>query len=215
MRNPLRLFFPRRETYLLFTARLANTESPPPPDPAQIETALISAPNHPLMPALEQFCTAGGFPPSWSAEMFHDGAHAVVALDTSSQQPAAMAWLVQRPYYVAEVDHTIDPAGGVYFFGDFVALAYRGRRLQRLLLQHRLARAAHSAVPHAYTIIRDDNGPSIANYRALGFVPTTALTCTHWLWRDKYRIKVLPTLDRSLPALTRDPAIRTLRPSVH
>jgi GNAT superfamily N-acetyltransferase len=216
MRNPLRLIFPRRETYLLLTARLAGRESPPPPvDPAQIETAVIGAADHPVAGALEQFCTAGGFPRSWSVDMLGDGAQAFIAVDTASRRRvAAMAWLVRRPYYVAEVDHTIDPAGGVYFFGDFVAPVYRGRRLQRLLLEHRLACAAQAGVPHAYTIIRDDNGPSIANYRALGFVPTTALARTHWPWRDRHRLTFLPTLDKSLPALDRDARTRTLRPTV-
>jgi GNAT superfamily N-acetyltransferase len=215
MRALLRRLLRRRETYLLFSAHLADAQTGRPAGPANIEATLISNPGDRLAEPLEQFCAAVGFPPGWAGDMFSDGARSVVALDTASGQVAAMGWLVRRAFYVAEVDHTIDPAGGVYFFGDFVAPAYRGRRLQRLVLQHRIARCAQDGITHAYTIIGDDNGPSIANYRALGFVSTTAMTCTRWLGRTKYGTKALPTLTKGLRALVPDPnsATRLLRPA--
>jgi GNAT superfamily N-acetyltransferase len=147
---------------------------------------------------LDPFCTNAGFPTGWANDMNAGGAEALIVRDASGDV-IAMAWHTNRPFFVAEIDFTFVPRNGVYLFGDYVTPAHRGKKLQRLLVRQRLAAAARNGAAIAYTIIHAGNAPSLASYRALGFVPTTRLTRTRWLGRDRDHAAPVTTRDRSLP----------------
>ena len=202
MRNPFRRLLPRRETYLLFARPPAPCDRTP---PADIVITHITTPDHPAVQPLEPFCTAHGFPPGWPRDMLAAGAQAVVAADAATQALMAMAWLTTAPFYVEEIDHTLDPAGGVYLFGDFVAPPHRGKGLQGTLLRQRLMLSPDKI---AYTIVRDDNAPSIKNYRALDFIPTTRLTHQHWSGRSRWNCQAAPGANARLPAFESRPGNR-------
>jgi GNAT superfamily N-acetyltransferase len=116
--------------------------------------------------------------------MLADGAPALVAVDDATGETLAMAWTTSRPFHVEEIGATIDPGpGGVYLFGDFVAPAARGRRLQRLLVNRRLRRAAADA--HlACTIVHPDNAASVRSYEHEGFAARGRFVRTTWLKRE-------------------------------
>ena len=205
IRTLLRRLLSQRETYLLFARHAQAIQIPVPEALDAFQFSTLTQVNDPLTQPLDPFCTSHGFPPNWPAQMLVQGAHAVMAIDSSTRQIAAMAWLTTRPYYVEEIDHTLDPAGGVYLFGDFVAPAYRGRRLQRTLLAHRLSRFPTQS---AYTIIRDDNAPSIRNFESVDFIPTTHLIHKQWLGRASWACTPAPAADKRLPTFERLPGNR-------
>jgi ribosomal protein S18 acetylase RimI-like enzyme len=188
---------PRRETYLLFARPPAPCDLTHPADAA---IALITSPDDPAIQPLDHFCTSNGFPPGWPAGMLGSRAQALTAAHPDTDAIMAMAWLTTAPFYVEEIDHTLDPAGGAYFFGDFVAPAHRGRGLQRALLRHRLALSPGAT---AYTIIRNDNIPSIANYQSVGFTPTTRLSSRRWLGATRWTCSTIPGVDARLPTFER------------
>jgi hypothetical protein len=192
----LRRFRPTRQVYLLF-ARLPAPVTPAPLPEFVIQS--LATPNDPLAQSLDEFCTAHGFPPGWPGEMLTQGARAFIAQLPGGGQIAATAWLTTHAFYVEEIDHTLDPAGGAYLFGDFVTPPYRGRRLQRTLLAHRLAHLP--AGSPAYTIIRDDNIPSIRNFESMNV--TARLTHTRWLGRSKWTCVSAAASDKNLPTFER------------
>lgn len=132
---------------------------------------------------LELFAVAQGFPSGWAADMLAEGAMGLLAVDAGSRAVLAMGWSTSHPFYVEEIGRTIDPgAQGVYLFGDFVAPAARGRRIQRLLVSERLRRATGAA--SACTIVHPDNVPSLHSYQNEGFVAGARYTRTFWLGRN-------------------------------
>jgi GNAT superfamily N-acetyltransferase len=137
--------------------------------------------------------------------MLRGGARAITASDPQTHTLIAMAWHTAAPFFVEEIDHTLDPAGGVYLFGDFVAPASRGRGLQRALVRQRLALAPNLT---AHTIIRDNNLPSLKSYQALGFTPTTRLTSHRWLGLGRWHCTPIAGADGRLPAFDRHPGKR-------
>jgi ribosomal protein S18 acetylase RimI-like enzyme len=204
MRNLFCRFIPRQETYLLLAKDLQRAASPSPQPADPLETSLLTTPDDPLAQSLDQFCTTHGFPPAWPLGMLRQSAQALVATDPATHTIIGMAWLTTRPFYVEEIDHTLDPAGGVYLFGDFVAPAHRGKRLHRALIEQRLA---HTNAPFACTIIRDNNTPSINNYRALNFIPTTRLTRRRWFGRTDSNCTPV-NADHRHPVFERQPGNR-------
>jgi ribosomal protein S18 acetylase RimI-like enzyme len=102
-----------------------------------------------------------------------------MALEAGSDRPLAMAWATKRPFWVGEIDATLDPGGGTYLFGDFVAPAHRGRGLQRLLVAERLNDA-----PRACTIVHPDNAASVRSYGGAGFADAGRFTRYRWVGRS-------------------------------
>jgi GNAT superfamily N-acetyltransferase len=192
MKGLLRSLVPCQQTHLIFARALTPADAD---TTAEVPGVTIESPSD--ANALDEFCIKAGFPVGWTAEMVQAGAHAIIARDAADI--IAMAWHTARPFFVAEIDFTFVPHNGEYLFGDYVAPAHRGRKLQRLLVRHRLAAAARNGAAIAYTIIHADNAASLASYRALGFVPTTRLTRTRWLGRDRDHVAPISTRDRSLP----------------
>jgi ribosomal protein S18 acetylase RimI-like enzyme len=166
--------FPRRDTHLLLS-RAGGGDSPFSLDGVDVRAG---APD-----ILESFTTEFGFPAGWAGEMLTEGAQPVIACDASTGATLAMAWATTRPFFVEEIGATIDPGeGGVYLFGDYVAPAARGRRLQRLLVAERLRRAGPDA--RACTIVHPTNEPSMRSYRHEGFMEGGRFTRTWWLGRN-------------------------------
>jgi GNAT superfamily N-acetyltransferase len=171
----LRRLIPYTETHLLLTHPDASRGSGFSVEGIDIERGDESR--------LEAFAAAQGFPSGWAAEMLAGGATALLALDATTREPLAMGWATARPFHVEEVGRTIDPGErGIYLFGDFVAPAARGRKLQRLLVSQRLGRA--NGATRACTIVHPENVPSLHSYQNEGFVPGARYTRTFWLGRE-------------------------------
>lgn len=148
--------------------------------PPGIELAEVSTADGPAFDALQSFCMMSGFGEGWAPSMLEQGAQGTVVVE--SAVPLAMAWSVDRPFYVEEINATFDPVEAAYFFGDFVGPAHRGRRLQRLLVEHRLAQL-HK--PHALTLVHPDNPSSIRSYQNVGFVVAGRIENCRWLGRER------------------------------
>jgi GNAT superfamily N-acetyltransferase len=133
-----------------------------------IDPVAVSADDRVRIELLDNFTARNGFPAGWVREMLADGAQAVVARDEGSNEILAMGWNTTRAFHIEEIGATLDPAGAVYFFGDFVAPAHRGRKLQRLLVAERLARMSDAS--RACTVIHPDNIASLRSYQSERFV---------------------------------------------
>jgi GNAT superfamily N-acetyltransferase len=123
---------------------------------------------------LEAFCTSHRFPPQWVAKMLGLGAQAWLLIQDG--QPIATGWLVREPFFIEEIGRTFDPRpDGDYYFGDFVAPAFRGNRLQRALICQRLAASRAAGRRWATALARDNNPASLRNYEREAFVPAAEL----------------------------------------
>jgi hypothetical protein len=128
---------------------------------------------------LEGFAVASGFPAGWVADMLAEGAVGVLAVSETEGEPLAMGWMILRAFQVEEIGATLDPNGGVYLFGDFVAPGQRGRKLQRLLVAERLRGVGAGAC----TIVHPGNVASVRSYGHEGF--RVAGRFTRWWWRGR------------------------------
>jgi GNAT superfamily N-acetyltransferase len=165
MKNPLRFLLPRSEQHLLMGRLAPSSEAPS--TAAGVEILTIHRPADPAVAMLDTFAATHGFPAGWASEMLADGARAMVARDPGNGDAMAMAWNTGRAFHVDEIGATLDPGEGVYFFGDFVAPRYRGRKLQRLLISKRLAAIEDRAF--ACTLVHPSNAASVRSYTEEGF----------------------------------------------
>ena len=179
MINPLRRLFPHSEEHLLMgrfgAGQTSETER------ADGDMLAIRSADDPGAELLESFADANGFPAGWAREMLIDGASGVIARDPAAGATLAMAWMTTHPFHVEEIGATIDPRGGVYLFGDFVAPAHRGRKLQRLLVAHRLRITGSAAF--ACTLVHPSNLASVRSYQHEGFEPGGRFV--RYRWRDR------------------------------
>jgi hypothetical protein len=129
---------------------------------------------------LEEFAVASGFPPGWVADMLAEGAVGVLAVSHEDGSPLAMGWVTGRAFYVDEIGATLNPNGGAYLFGDFVAPGHRGRKLQRLLVAERLRGMPRGAC----TIVHPGNVASMRSYGHEGFATAGRFTRRWWLGRS-------------------------------
>jgi GNAT superfamily N-acetyltransferase len=185
MKNPLRSLFPRAQRHLLM-GRLALPAKAPAASPG-VEVLSIHRPADPAAQALDDFATAHGFPAGWARDMLADGAQALAARDASTGQILAMGWSTRQPFHVDEIGATLNPGGGVYLFGDFVAPPFRGRKLQKLLISHRLAQL--DDLPFACTLVEPSSLPSLRSYTGEGFVVGGTYVRYHWRKRTWARCK--------------------------
>ena len=176
---PLRGLIPRSETHLLLARELSGPMGPL--TVADVEVVAIPSKDDTSAGALEAFASEQGFPDGWALDMLGEGATALLARDTQSGQSLAMSWSTAKSFEVVEIGATLDPDGGVYLFGDFVAPAQRGRNLQRMLVAERVRRAAGAAF--ACTIIHPENVASLRSYHREGFTPVARFTRRHWMGR--------------------------------
>jgi GNAT superfamily N-acetyltransferase len=146
--------------------RLASSVQPPATAPG-VEVLVIHRAADPAAERLDAFGVANGFPQGWTRDMLADGARAVVARDVRSGELLAMGWSTRHPFHVDEIAATLNPGQGVYLFGDFVAPAHRGRKLQKLLISHRLTELDDR--PFACTLVEPTNLASMRSYVAEGF----------------------------------------------
>lgn len=188
VKNLFRRFLPETETHLLLACDVLTL-------PIEfavegIDVVSVTAGDQVRIELLENFARRNGFPPGWARDMLAEEAQAVVARDENSREILAMGWTTTRPFHIEEIGATLDPAAAVYFFGDFVAPAFRGRKLQRLLVAERLARMNDAT--RAVTIIHPDNTPSLRSYQSERFV--TAAQFVRYQWRDRtwHRCKNIP-----------------------
>jgi len=177
----VRRLIPRSETHLLLARDLSGSTAPP-LNIADVEMAAIPSRDDARAGGLEAFASEQGFPGGWALDMLGEGATALLARDTRTGQSLAMSWCTAKSFEVVEIGATLDPGGGVYLFGDFVAPAHRGRNLQRMLVGERVRRAAGGAA-FACTIIHPDNVASLRSYHREGFTPVARFTRRHWLGR--------------------------------
>jgi ribosomal protein S18 acetylase RimI-like enzyme len=179
MTNLLRRLLPQSEEHLL----MGRSGAAPALDAAasDVEMPAIRSADDPSVESLETFASANGFPAGWAAGMIGEGASAVIARDTASGATLAMAWMTQQPFHVEEIGATIDPRTGVYLFGDFVAPAHRGRKLQQRLVAQRLRLAASAAF--AVTLVHPSNLASLRSYQQEGF--TVGARFLRYRWRSR------------------------------
>ena len=179
MKNALRSLFPQAQRHLLM-GRLASPAEAPATSPG-VEVLSVHRPADPVTQALDDFATANGFPAGWARDMLADGAQALAARDGATGNILAMAWSTRRPFHVDEIGATLNPGGGVYFFGDFVAPQHRGRKLQKLLISHRLAQL--DDLPFACTLVEPSNVASVRSYAGEGF--SVGGTYARYRWRNR------------------------------
>jgi Acetyltransferase (GNAT) family len=150
----------------------------------------VESSDSPRAAALAVFCAAGGFSTSWAIEMLAAGARAVVSLDPPTGEITGMGWMTTRQFFVGEVAaHLALPPDAAYLFGGFVAPAFRGRRLHRLLVGARLDRLCELDL-RAITICHTDNQPSIRSNLDEGYRPI--LQYQHWHWRRWRHRRAIP-----------------------
>jgi hypothetical protein len=138
--------------------------------------------------ALDAFAVGSGFPEGWVADMLAEGAVGTLAVDAADGTALAMAWATSRAFHVEEIGATLDPGGGVYLFGDFVAPGQRGRKLQRLLVAERL-RAMGARERGACTIVHPGNAASVRSYGHEGFVEAGTFVRRWWIGRSWARCR--------------------------
>jgi GNAT superfamily N-acetyltransferase len=184
MTNFLRRLFPQSDEHLLMGRSAA--EPAPEAESSDVDVLAVRSADDPNTESLERFATANGFPIGWASEMLTEGAIAVIAGDAAGETQA-MAWMTQRPFHVEEIGATIDPRIGVYLFGDFVAPAHRGRKLQRRLVAQRLRIATDAAF--AVTLVHPSNVASLRSYQHERFAVGGRFVRYHWRGRTWMRCK--------------------------
>jgi hypothetical protein len=187
MRNLSRNWLPRIETHL-FLARDAAPASGFSID--DVAVCWVESADSPNTAALGEFCAAVGFANDWAVEMLTNGAQAVTTLDPATGDITGMGWMTTRRFFVGEVSANLAlPPDTAYLFGGFVAPAFRGRRLHRLLVCARLDRLFRSDL-RAITICHKDNRPSIRSNLEEGYRPI--LQYQHWNWGRWRHRRALP-----------------------
>ena len=179
MSHLLRRLLPSSETHCLLARDVLSL--PTGFEVEGVDSLAIASTDEKGTEMLEAFALQNGFPDGWAGEMLSEGTQALVAFEEADNQVLAMGWTTTKPFHVEEIDATLDPGGGIYLFGDFVAPPHRGRKLQRLLVAERLARA--SSASHACTIIHPANVASLRSYESQGFVTASRFTRYQWLGR--------------------------------
>ncbi|HYE17596.1 MAG TPA: hypothetical protein VEA69_04080 [Tepidisphaeraceae bacterium] len=169
----LRRLFPGYDSFTLF-ARDAGAGAPRAAPGFELRDVV---PRSADASALEAFCAGHGFAPRWATDML-DGSRAVIALGATDGAIAAMGWMTTGPFYVAEMNLTIEPpAGGAYLFGDFVTPASRGKGLQAALVAWRVARAVGGPM---VTLIHPSNVASVKSYGQNEFRAAARLETRKW-----------------------------------
>jgi ribosomal protein S18 acetylase RimI-like enzyme len=196
MKNPLRCLFPRSQEHLLMgrvgSAPMLETSV------AGVQALVIWTADDPRAGMLDAFAVANGFPQGWAREMLAEGASAVVARDPAAAM-LAMGWMTGRHFHVEEIGATLDPGTGVYLFGDFVAPAQRGRKLQRLLVAERLRVIEGAAF--ACTLVEPANVASVRSYEKEGFAVEGRFVSYRWRARTWARCRTVgrgPGIDFAL-----------------
>jgi ribosomal protein S18 acetylase RimI-like enzyme len=182
MRRFVRTLLPRSESHLLLASAAKGSDF-------RVQgVRTIRATDTTPAGGLEAFAVANGFPAGWVAEMSAAGAVGTLAVSERDGSPLAMGWAISRAFYVEEIGATLDPGGGVYLFGDFVAPEQRGRRIQRSLVAERL-RAMGAGEREAYAIVHPRNVASIRSYRHEGFEQAGRFVRRWWLGRSWARCR--------------------------
>ena len=139
---------------------------------------------------LDRFYTAEGFPDQWTAQLLKNGAQAVMICH--DELPVAAGWLIRKPFYIEEIRRTFDPGPtSDYYFGDFVAPAFRGKRLQRALIRERLRLTHQAGYRWATAITRSTLPASLSSYSSEGFSVAVALckrVCLGMEWTRVCRV---------------------------
>ena len=167
----------------------------PTPEPFRVQT--IATPRDEYFPALDQFCTLGGFPVGWAQLRLEAAARAWLVIGPDQAGAVASAWSTAQPMFIDEIGYTFTPPQrGDYFFGAFVAPAWRGRHLQRLLINRRLHASAAADRRWAMAIIHTRNRVSLRNDQSEGFTAAAKLMS---LRRRDWRADHLRRVASSLP----------------
>ncbi|HSI34951.1 MAG: hypothetical protein ACAI43_18760 [Phycisphaerae bacterium] len=167
-----RRLLPRYDSFTLF-ARDASAGAPRAAPGFELRDVV---PGSADASALEAFCAGHGFAPRWATDMLGES-RAVIAIGATDGAIAAMGWSTTAPFFVAEMNLTIEPPpGGAYLFGDFVAPASRGKGLQAALVAWRVARASGVTV----TLIHPSNVASVKSYGQSEFRAAARLETRKW-----------------------------------
>ena len=143
---------------------------------------------------LDQFYRSHGFPTGWTQSMLATGAQAFVVI--APDAAVAAGWITRKPFFVDEIGYTFSPEPqGDYFFGDFVEPAWRGRKLQRLLINRRLQASIAAGQTWAFSMMRLENAASLHSYESQGFGPAARLRSSRL---GRLHLDRLRPLDRAL-----------------
>jgi len=127
-----------------------------------------------MIPPLDRFCAAQQFPGGWVRRMLEHGATAQII--SNAGEVVAAGWSVSSEFLIEEIGQRFNPGQHAdYYFGDFVAGAFRGRSLQRLLIRKRLIISKTQGQRSATAMTLQDNHPSLANYKAEKFLVSAEL----------------------------------------
>lgn len=110
-----------------------------------------------------------GLPAGWTRHMLDQAHEAHVLLDDAGRF-AGCGWIARTKYYVSEIHRSFDPGpDGDYYFGDYVAKDFRGRKLHRVLIELRIAASTAAARRWAIGMTHAQNQPSVKGYLSAGF----------------------------------------------
>jgi hypothetical protein len=127
-----------------------------------------------LIAALDRFCAAQQFPVGWVQRMLEHGATAQII--SKAGEVVAAGWSISSEFLIEEISRRFNPGERAdYYFGDFVAGAFRGQGLQRLLIRERLLISKAQGQRSATAMTLQDNQPSLANYKAENFMVSAEL----------------------------------------
>jgi GNAT superfamily N-acetyltransferase len=168
-------------------APLATTPLPP-----ELRGNWLSDANSPQFAELERLLAAHQFPTHWANEMLGAADEAIVLSDAASGEAVAAGWIARRPFYVEEIRRTFDAGlGGDYYYGDLVTREWRGRGLQKRLIEWRLERSRAAGRRWAMALTQRANAASLQSYQTCSFAVATELRSAFFAgWRCDQTIRV-------------------------
>ncbi len=167
---------PRIESHCVLCRPLTSPSNNDPPLPEGMRLELVEGEHSNALPDLLGFFVPLGFGAEFCRSELRAGDTVALAVadatTTSARTVVAAASTTYRRHRVDAILLDFDPgADGCQFLNAYVAPAFRGRKLQRLLQRPRFRKAYADGKRLVYTIILTSNGPSLHNSMQEGFVP--------------------------------------------
>jgi len=144
----------------------------------------VSEPNDAHFSLLLRILAQQGLDEPWAREQLASGSSAILATvkENGVTIPAGAGLYTRGEFYVGEIDHLYHPGDtACYLYATYVAPAYRGRRIQRLLDLHRVKKGHENGVPYAIAIVLSSNTASLRGHAAGGFL--SAARIDHFRFR--------------------------------
>lgn len=189
-------------SYVLGGDLLRDEPAPPPDAPAGMSVCWVRRVGDEHYPALLAICADQGLGEGWCAGELLRGSKAVCILANREgrNEPAAAGWMTHVPFPVDEIGHIFEPAEKqAYLCVCYVRPALRGLRLQRLMIQHRLAEALAEGDRWACAMTTPANPPSLRSYLAEGLRPILRVDTRG---AGRWRVSVFRRIDGRQPTGT-------------